>query len=87
MVPGTCALCSRAAAFPAVGKKTHMASDGPSWEGLERGLEPQDDVLVNPTVVGALGVSQREDLGNFQMWLMKSKLVVDLVIHAALGHF
>lgn len=36
-------------------------------EGLERGTE-EEDVLVNPTVVGA---SRWEDLGNFQMWVHK----------------
>lgn len=45
---------------------------GPGWhqrEGLERGREEEEDVLVNPTVVGAPSASRWEDLGNFQMWV------------------
>ena len=36
-------------------------------------MEEEEDVLVNPTVLDASGVSQREDLGNFQMWVHEAK--------------
>jgi len=50
-----------------------MTLPGGERVGLERGLEEEKDVLVNPTVVDAPGVSQWEDLGSFQMWVHKVK--------------
>lgn len=49
-----------------------MAVPGRERVGLESGLE-EEDVLVNPTVVGAAGVSRWEDLGNFQTWVREVK--------------
>lgn len=69
-----------------------MASDGPSWEravGLARGLEEEENnALVNPTVVDASGcISMAKTLATSRCGFTKTKLVVDLAIDVALGHF